>query len=207
VTVGRILLACLLAAQCFGQQTGAATTRGTCSPATTGNNNTFTFNCGIGKEQGEAMLSIVNRILVHQIDPSAVMAKLDEIQRGVDELRERAAHRIIRDNDAAALSKFLSEFPKQAVTMTFLASNEEARQLAVKLRSIVLAAGWDCKVPNPSMVFATGPLPGIQINAQKDNKAAVALLNALHQIGLSIEGVARPQLEQNVIAIHVHSKP
>jgi len=62
------------------QQPGDAKTTGPCSPAVAGNNNQFQINCqGITKEQGKKMLGILNTILTNQLDPKAVMAKLDEI--------------------------------------------------------------------------------------------------------------------------------
>ena len=64
--------------------TGDATTSGPCSPANTGDDNIFTINCGIGKDQGQRMLDIVNKILANQLDPNAVMAKLDEILKTVN---------------------------------------------------------------------------------------------------------------------------
>ena len=53
------------------QSTGAAETKGMCSPANTGNNNTFNITCGIGKQQGDALLKILNKILADQLDPDA----------------------------------------------------------------------------------------------------------------------------------------
>jgi hypothetical protein len=64
--------------------TGPATTKGACSPATTGNDNTFVINCDIGKEQGAELIAIMNKILVNQLNPVEVMAKLDEILRSVN---------------------------------------------------------------------------------------------------------------------------
>ncbi len=46
--------------------TGKAITNGSCSQAVTGGKNSFTINCGIGKEQGEQMIAILNKILSHQ---------------------------------------------------------------------------------------------------------------------------------------------
>jgi len=197
----------LLVSPAIAQQTGAATTKGTCSPATTGNNNTFTFNCGIGKEQGQAILGIVNRILANQIDPAAVMAKLDDIQRGVDQIRDQAAPRVINDQNATAVTKLLSQFPKQTIRLSFLSANEESRRLAERIRSIVIAAGWECEPPSPMMPFATGPLPGIQINAKEATKAATGFLNALGQLGLGVQGNLVPALEANIITVQVYGKP
>jgi hypothetical protein len=57
------LLFIAVAVCCSGQTTGTADTKGACSPANTGNNNTFNMTCGIGKEQGMELLKIVNKIL------------------------------------------------------------------------------------------------------------------------------------------------
>ena len=78
----------LFAIPSFSQiNTGAAETKGACSPANTGNNNTFNITCGIGKQQGDALLKIMNRILDNQLDPDAVMKKLDEIGKDVKTIR------------------------------------------------------------------------------------------------------------------------
>jgi hypothetical protein len=76
----------LLAIPCQSQTTtGKADTTGPCSPAVTGSNNQFTISCrGIDKEQGQKMLDILNKILANQLDPKAVMEKLDEILRAVN---------------------------------------------------------------------------------------------------------------------------
>jgi hypothetical protein len=76
-----LILALFVAIPCWSQTTttGKAETKGPCSPAVTGSNDTFTINCGIDKKQGQRMLDILNKILANQLDPEAVMAKLDEI--------------------------------------------------------------------------------------------------------------------------------
>lgn len=90
--MARISVLCLLlvltALPCRSQKptaTGDATTTGPCSPAVTGSNNQFNINCqGISKDQGTKMLGILNKILANQLDPEAVMAKLDEILKAVN---------------------------------------------------------------------------------------------------------------------------
>src|SRR5258708_16779170 len=81
-----LILSLLIAIPCWSETTttGKAETIGTCSPAVTGSQNTFTINCGIDKKQGQKMLDILNKILANQLDPDAVMAKLDEILKAVN---------------------------------------------------------------------------------------------------------------------------
>jgi hypothetical protein len=65
-----LLVAVLLAVPVVSQPqttvTGPAQTKGTCSPANTGDRNTFTINCGIGEAQGKEMIRILNKILASQ---------------------------------------------------------------------------------------------------------------------------------------------
>src|ERR1700730_7970161 len=76
----------LFASPCKGQNTtGKAETTGTGSPAISGNSNQVNISCqGISKDQAAKMTSILNKILANQIDPDAVMAKLDEILKAVN---------------------------------------------------------------------------------------------------------------------------
>jgi hypothetical protein len=63
---------------------GAAETKGACSPANTGDRNVFNITCGIGKAQGDRIIAILNKILADQLEPAAVIAKLDEILNAVN---------------------------------------------------------------------------------------------------------------------------
>jgi len=81
-----LILSLLLAVPCLAQttKTGGAKTTGPCSPAVSGSQNIFQINCGIDKQQGQKMIDILNKILANQLDPAAVMAKLDEILKAVN---------------------------------------------------------------------------------------------------------------------------
>lgn len=72
----------------YAQQT--ATTSGSCSPIAPNNSGTITIQCGgISTKLGNQLVAILNRIAKNQLDPDAVMAKLDEIQRGITEIKDR----------------------------------------------------------------------------------------------------------------------
>lgn len=73
----------MIAFPCRAQTTtGKAETTGACSPAVSGNNNQVTINCqDVSKDQAARITSILNRILAKQIDPDAVMIKLDELEK------------------------------------------------------------------------------------------------------------------------------
>jgi hypothetical protein len=72
-------------------ETSTNTTTGSCSPVVTGNKGAVTIVCtGTSDEVGEGLTAILNRILEKQLDPQLVISKLDEIGRGVDDLKRRA---------------------------------------------------------------------------------------------------------------------
>jgi hypothetical protein len=66
------------------QQSGPARTTGPCSVANSGAIDTVNITCGIGKEDAQKMLEILNTITVNQVPPDALMTKLNEI---VNELK------------------------------------------------------------------------------------------------------------------------
>jgi hypothetical protein len=79
----RVLAPFVLAASFVAAQTpsvsGKAQATGTCSLANTGSVTTVTFNCGIGKDQGDELIAILNKMFQNRLDPALVMQKLDEI--------------------------------------------------------------------------------------------------------------------------------
>lgn len=86
----------LMALPCCAQTTtGGAETVGACSPAVSGNNNSLTITCsGIGKEQGQKILAILNKMLANHLDAAQVMAKLDEISKSVNRPTQNAPNGI-----------------------------------------------------------------------------------------------------------------
>lgn len=76
----------LISLRCWSQTTatGQASANGPCSVANTGSGNKIQINCGIGKEQGQKILAILNKILENRIDTDVVIAKLDEILKAVN---------------------------------------------------------------------------------------------------------------------------
>ena len=81
-----LLLSLFMPALCLSQtNTGKAETRGSCSPANTGNVGQITISCsGMSKEQAQKMVEILNKILANQLDTAQVMSKLDEILHTID---------------------------------------------------------------------------------------------------------------------------
>jgi hypothetical protein len=108
-----ILLAAALNGLLLGQTatTGKASASGICSPATTGNNNTYYFKyCGTDPEQGAKMEELLNKILLNQ-DTAAANAKLDQILKLLAGLGPPPPRQMTTRNAYAAIA-LLNTAPK-----------------------------------------------------------------------------------------------
>jgi hypothetical protein len=83
-----IVLMCLVAG---GPSTAQNSTTGSCSPIVTQNRGPVTIECsGVPEQLQRQFVEILNTILQKQLDPAAVMGKLDEISKGVGELKRKS---------------------------------------------------------------------------------------------------------------------
>lgn len=124
----------LVALPCCAQTTtGKAETKGACSPAVAGSNNKITITCsGLGKEQGQKIVSILNRILANQLDTEQVMAKLDELSKTTNRTTQNAPEgiNIGGNNNGVATVNNLAPPPRQlsaeqlAAIQAVVASND-----------------------------------------------------------------------------------
>jgi hypothetical protein len=137
-------LLCLLAGAAYAEpQTGSATAKDTCSVASTGNNNTFTITCGIGKQQGDALLKIMNKILANQLDPDAVIGKLDELLR-------RTGDRTLTSAQVSLLTQALRQSP-QSIDVTLL-GDREANAFGKAILEVLRTAGWTVRLTYAGMM-------------------------------------------------------
>jgi hypothetical protein len=128
-----IVLSLLTVIPCKGQTptTGVAETTGPCSPVVTGNNNQFKITCeGIGEAQGRELLKIVNRISKEKLDPKLVMEKLDEIQKGVLDIKTGLAQ---KEQQEAEAERIRHTAP---IIVVSLASVPEHGKIMVRFESV-----------------------------------------------------------------------
>jgi hypothetical protein len=136
------LLLCTTAL-CQTVGTGSAETKGQCSPANTGNNNVFNITCGIGKEKGEQMLKILNRILSSQLDPNEVMGRLDEILRGVNEIKLASADRRLSTPQRELLLALLRPFKGEKLAISSSMNDPEAYRFAQDFADVLRETGFE----------------------------------------------------------------
>lgn len=81
----KLLVLTVISSAAFAQLN---TTTGPCSPIATNNSGSITINCsGLNATQGADLLKIVNKILSNQKDLKDFGNKLDEILKGVNDIR------------------------------------------------------------------------------------------------------------------------
>ena len=195
----------------MGQKTstGPAETSGPCSPAVTGNNNTFNITCGIGQEQGRKMLSILNKILASQIDPDAVMAKLDEIQKGIEKIREANIQRHLTPAQKTALLEKLKSLPKLRLIFRIENGTAEVATFADDFVEVFTQLGWLNKQKDWDMGIGASRIVGLNMIVRSQEEyppAAGALYNVLQGMGFDLQVFSDPKLQANEIWFVVSSK-
>jgi hypothetical protein len=187
-----LILLLLAAIPCWGQTTatGKADTKGNCSPAVTGSNNQFSIICkGIGEAQGGELLKIVNKILANQLDPSAVISKLDEIianQKKESEVVERIQQqswRKLTDQEISDAASALTPFAGSKVSIVITNPDRDRMAIAQQLGTILKNAQWIFGGINTEVGFfdpkATEFPYGMRLHVREVTPAAQALGNVL----------------------------
>jgi hypothetical protein len=176
------ILLMLIATPCWAQATatGKADSAGPCSPAVSGNNNTFTINCGISHKQGQQMLNILNKVLANQIDPEAVMAKLDEIQNDIRHIQSRQGWPELTADQAKILTGKLGMFPKQKVSIVVTNQDNNKWLVAGQLRDAFQSAKWDATLG--TNMWMGEPVRGIYVGVKADTLATRSLIYGLRDI-------------------------
>lgn len=157
-----LILSVLIASPCWCQatSTGTADTKGPCSPAVTGSNNTFTITCDIDQKQGQKMLAIMNKILANQLNPVEVNAKLDAILRNLHVPRQ------LSSSQKSELAQCLAKKPGR-FSIGAIANNSEAYKYAQDWRDVFISAGWEIEhkdIPIQIFIIGGGMWSGMQFS-------------------------------------------
>jgi hypothetical protein len=133
------------AAVALGQSfSGSATTKSSCSPANTGNNNTFNITCqGISDKLGAQLIDLLNRVARNQLDAEAVMSKIDGCLEGVREVGEQQATRHLTEGQKATLLSTILPFRGSRVTIAATEGDPEAYAYAQDFVTLFRQAGFN----------------------------------------------------------------
>ena len=215
-----LLLVCSVSGQ---QVTGKAKTTGTCSPANTGNNNTFNITCqGIPDKLGAQLIDLLNRFAKNQSDAEAMMAKLDGCLTGVREVRERQAGRRLSDQQKALLLSALRPFKGAKVTVSAADGDPEAYGYAsdfvavfraAEFELVVFAAGAETTGINGLRTLGGAPDTGVVLQPKDETAWKTPLFQSLDRalskgrIQHSAQYIGKLQIKPTDLEMYVGLKP
>ncbi len=186
----------------------SATTSAPCSPIAPENTGTITINCpGMSKEQGQKMLAILNKIVANQLEPSLVMAKLDEIQSGLHRIERHQGWLELTDEQITSVKDSLSPFPRQTIMIILTNADSNKSFLQAQLEEAIRGARWNFKEGGNGFMGPT--VRGLSITAKDDTPAARSLLKALARIfGETVVAYSiKHDLADEDIAIGIYDPP
>ena len=128
------LLFVLLTANTYAQAPSPSATQeveGRCNSVVVGSDNRITIDCdGVSKVQGDQLLKVLNTILKRQLDPATVLAKLDDIQSGVSDIKGQLAVQSAKEQEqdrirrtAPEIDPYLVAIEKNKVNLCTVSKN------------------------------------------------------------------------------------
>ena len=176
-----------LSSACFCQipSTGGSQTSGPCSPAVSGQRNTFNIRCNIDSAQGKQVIGLLNKVLSNQMDVAEVMKKLDEIlaasrrpaqvvdaPNGIGSVGGVIVNptvnnfaplsRRLPESAKASLVSCLSKHPGYVAIVTWGGQTAEAHALAEDWLDVFKQAGWDVD-GGIGIEYSSGTIVGTEI--------------------------------------------
>jgi hypothetical protein len=196
----------VLAVGCYGQTTGPATTSGTCSPAVSGSNNTFTITCsGITPDQAKLLANIptlLNNILRAGKESTAeILSRLEGCIVVFRSISPEQKQRIV-----AALGKLPG---KPEIRIRATNSTAESSRYANQLRDAFAATpGWTAPAVFENMVVGVQPPVGlIAIVHNNKNIYGIAIQELFKELNIKVDFLLDENLPPNVLVMIVGQKP
>ncbi len=186
---------------------GVAVTHGSCTVAHTGNSDTiYIQNCGIGKAQGDKIISLLNELLTGR-DLETVNDKLDELLK------------IVRDGQARRLSSVQIEGLKRFLTanssegfvgVTYNSSDRDTMIYAKDFISVFAGEKWPAQ--GSVVMSSTAPEFGILLDISPSDKnsppqQATNMIHMLRSIGIPCEGRLWGLVQKGHYGIEIGLKP
>lgn len=196
-------------ALCGQQQSGPAATKGTCSPANTGNNNVFNITCqGISEKLGVQLVNLLNQISKNQIDADAIMKKLDGCLSAT-------ADRHLTQEQKASLIASLVPFRGHKISIVSVLGDKEGKAFAADFVEVFRKAEWtglegsghaeaNYNVDPIGLMLLINPVDVDQHTVPPD---AVLIQVAGKRAGIDIPGAPNPSHERGTFELVVGVKP
>ena len=162
------------------------------------------------------MLYILNKILLNQLDPEVVNGKLDEILKGVSDIRqsvnklqEKDAPWVLSDDQKQKLVAALKNSGKiYTVPIWYSPNDPRSNEFAKEVSAAIDLAGWTAKpVIHILMQDAAGVFIGVRDATKPAPEAALILQRALETASISSNGESREDLKDGEFELYIGQKP
>lgn len=122
--------------------------------------------------------------------------------------RTQEAPRILSQQQAAMIRRHLMSVSKCEIGVGFLGMDDEAKEYAVQLRSLLESSGFHAPKVEGFMVFQRQRGLVLTVyNSDMSNPVGVAIRDAFHAAGIEIRLETNPNQREPAVALAVHSKP
>jgi hypothetical protein len=143
---------------------------------------------------------------------AALDDKITDLNRQLDQWKERTKIRFIDDEDASAMADYLRRYGSHRVVVSCVPGNTEAYNYANQIANILRSAGWDALGPETTAIF--GNPPGIGINlfvrGTKSPDAARILVDAFARFNIPFQSRVEPSEaipDNQTVELFVAMKP
>jgi hypothetical protein len=209
----------LLAITVPGQQpqsTGAATTKGSCSPAVTGSGNTIKIKtCGMSKEQTAEFRGMFRQVLEKQVDPKVLLAVLDDIksglirvENGVLQIEQKIADRHLTRDQKELLVTRLSPLSKPTVILLIKNGGAEVDGFMRDFQEVFDTLKWPIEGGLSHDVAPSEARGlGVAVKSQREHPLAVdVFVVSLRNMGFQVEYGPDEHLAADQVRFVVASK-
>lgn len=168
-----------------------------------------TIGCtGLSEAFGKQFADILTRILKDRLDPQAILAKLDE----VDRVPEAGVARTVDDNQRQLIIQSLHGKPPGLIAITAHPIVEDSAEFAKAIATSLLQVGWriEGQQIRRAAPQALEPVPGLAVVVRDKGAApqqALQLKAALSAAHIAATLVADPSLASEATLLWVGRRP
>ena len=168
-----------------------------------------TISCaGVGEIVGKQLADVLNKVLQNRLDPQAVLAKLEEVER----VPETGVARSVTDDQRHRIVQALSGKPPAEIAIAAHPLVEDSAEFAQALAMPLVMVGWQIegnqirrRAPKPLDPVAGLALVVKDRNAPPPKALQLRAAFAAAQIGTSL--VADPSLAPEAVLLWIGRRP
>ncbi|MGF7178743.1 hypothetical protein [Tunturiibacter psychrotolerans] len=190
--------------------TGRATSSGTCGVTShSGNNDTinvFIKNCGVGKEQGDKIIALLQEVLAgHDLD--TVNSKLDQLLK----IAREGQTRRLSTEQIESIKNYLAKTPSTNFAgISFSSSDRDSTIYAGDFKDVFKEKNWP--IDGPVWIGQVSPQFGVFVDVNGEDKdsppkGAMDMITMLNSLGIPCKGQVSPLVSKGYYTVEIGLKP